>query len=113
MVPLILELDIKSYKWSINGSCVESRRKSYHPKMSSLDSTPALEPINSNRPGIGPWSVELEKHRHAGLLAQIEVASCFRNEPEPLHCSAYYTKPNNLEHAELRVYEGFEISSSY
>ena len=70
------------YKWT--GSCVNSGRKSYHSKMSSSDSMPALEGINSNRPVVGPWSVKLERCRHASLLVQIEVASCFRNEPEPL-----------------------------
>ena len=33
---------------------------------------------------LRPLIVELGMHRDTSLLAQIEVASCFRGQPEPL-----------------------------
>ena len=46
--------------------------------MSSVDSLPALVPIDSDAPKLEPGIVELEMHRFSSLLAQIKVASCFR-----------------------------------
>ena len=52
--------------------------------MDNMNDTPALETIVPEPSAIEPGFVELEMHRHASLLAQIEVASCFRGQPEPL-----------------------------
>ena len=52
--------------------------------MSNVDSMPALELTNPDHPSIEPGLVELEIHRDAGLLAQMEIASCLRGHPEPM-----------------------------
>ena len=45
---------------------------------------PAHVPIDSDLPAIEPGIVELEVHHFSSLLAQIEVASCSRAQPELL-----------------------------
>ena len=52
--------------------------------MSSTDSLPALIPTDSEPPIYELGTVELEMHKFTSMLAQIEVASCFRGQPEPL-----------------------------
>ena len=52
--------------------------------MDSENEMLALESIVPEPSAIEPGIVKLEMHRHANLLAQIEVASCFRGQPEPL-----------------------------
>lgn len=52
--------------------------------MDDLSDMPVLESFAPEPSVVEPGFVELQMHRHASLLAQIEVASCFRGQPEPL-----------------------------
>jgi len=52
--------------------------------MNSPDSMPSSETDDPPESTVESGLAELERHRYASALAQIEIASRFRNEKEPL-----------------------------
>jgi len=69
--------------------------------MSSPDSMLSFETDDSPESTVESGLAELERHRYASALAQIEIASCFRNEKEPLsvvrHIESGDLRPSELD----------------
>ena len=85
--------------------------------MSSPDSMLSFETDDSPESTVESGLAELERHRYASALAQIEIASCFRNEKEPLsvvrHIESGDLRPSELDQDRIshRTLTGWRRSS--